>query len=194
MTTWLWWNRRLRGNKQLVTNYTRILYLILLRNRCFGHLLELPHRGNSNKYPKHMFCEETRTKQDLSYISICSFSILSIQQQTHFNGNVFGNKYCHYNEDSLYFLDEKASYLQLVLYPATLQGIHESLVTKWLGCASWSEPLLFTNALKPLCCMMWPIFFFTQESSRLQLNHLNNFILFHIIKHVFYDNGQEEDS
>ena len=28
---------------QLVTNYARILYLILLRNICFGCLLESPH-------------------------------------------------------------------------------------------------------------------------------------------------------
>ena len=26
----------------------------------------------------------------------------SVQQQIHFNGNVFGNKHCRYNEDSLY--------------------------------------------------------------------------------------------
>ena len=38
-------------------------------NIWFGHLLELPHRGNSNKYPKHMFYEEIRIKQGLSYIS-----------------------------------------------------------------------------------------------------------------------------
>ena len=33
----------------------------------FGYLLESPH---SHKYPKYMFYEEVRTKQDLSYISI----------------------------------------------------------------------------------------------------------------------------
>ena len=53
-----------------------ILYLILWRNICFGYLLELPQWGNSNKYPKRMFKEEIRMKQDLSYISICSLSIL----------------------------------------------------------------------------------------------------------------------
>ena len=51
-----------------------------LRNIWFGYLLELPQWGNSNKYPKHMIYEEKRTKQDLSYISICSLRIL-------FNGN-----------------------------------------------------------------------------------------------------------
>ena len=42
----------------------------------FGYLLESPRLGNSNKYPKHMFYEEIRTKQDLSYISICSLCVL----------------------------------------------------------------------------------------------------------------------
>ena len=41
-----------------------------------GYLLELAQWGNSYKYPKHMFYEEIRTKQDLSYTSICSLSIL----------------------------------------------------------------------------------------------------------------------
>ena len=42
----------------------------------FGYLLESLQWGDSKKYPKHMFYEEIRTKQDLSYISICSLSIL----------------------------------------------------------------------------------------------------------------------
>ena len=28
----------------------------------------------------------------------------SLQQQIHFNGNIFGNKYCRCNEGSLYFV------------------------------------------------------------------------------------------
>ena len=39
-------------------------------NVCFGYLLQLPHLGYSNKYPKHMFYEEIRIKQGLSYISL----------------------------------------------------------------------------------------------------------------------------
>ena len=39
-------------------------------------MLESPQWGDSNKYPKHMFYEKKRTKQDLSYISICSLSTL----------------------------------------------------------------------------------------------------------------------
>ena len=41
------------------------------RNICFGHLLESPHWGDSNKYPTHMFYEEIWIKQGLSYISFC---------------------------------------------------------------------------------------------------------------------------
>ena len=47
-----------------------------------------------------MFYEEVRTKQDLSYISICSLSILYNSKC----GNVVGNKSCRYNEESLYYL------------------------------------------------------------------------------------------
>ena len=42
----------------------------------FWYLSESPHGGDSNKYPKHMFYEEIGIKQDLSYISVCSLSIL----------------------------------------------------------------------------------------------------------------------
>ena len=45
-------------------------------NICFGYLLELSQRGNSNKYPKYMFYEEIRIKQGLSYISFCPLRIL----------------------------------------------------------------------------------------------------------------------
>ena len=47
-------------------------------NICFGYLLELPQRGNSNKHPKHMFYEEIRIKQGLSYILVpfCQLRIL----------------------------------------------------------------------------------------------------------------------
>ena len=45
-------------------------------NICFGYLLELPQRGDSNKYPKHMFYEEIRIKQGLSYMSVCPLRIL----------------------------------------------------------------------------------------------------------------------
>ena len=45
-------------------------------NICFGYLLESPQRGNSNKYPKHMFYEEIRIKQGLSYIIFSPLRIL----------------------------------------------------------------------------------------------------------------------
>ena len=45
-------------------------------NICFGYLLELTQQGNSNKYPKHMFYEEIRIKQGLSFKTICPLRIL----------------------------------------------------------------------------------------------------------------------
>ena len=54
-------------------NYAKTLHKSS-SNICFGYLLELPQRGNSNKYPKHMFYEEIRMKQGLSYISFCPYS------------------------------------------------------------------------------------------------------------------------
>ena len=46
------------------------------RNIGFGYLLELPQRGNSNKYPKPIFYEEIRIKQGLSYILFCPLRIV----------------------------------------------------------------------------------------------------------------------
>ena len=46
------------------------------RNICSEYLFESPHWGDSNKYPKHMFCE-VRIKQGLSSISFCSLRSLN---------------------------------------------------------------------------------------------------------------------
>ena len=73
--------------------------IISSSNICFGYLLELPLWGNSNKYPKHMFYEKIRIKPFLHII----LSIKdSLEQQIHYNGNIFGNKCCRCNEGSLY--------------------------------------------------------------------------------------------
>ena len=45
-------------------------------NICFGYLLESPQRGDSNKYPKHMFYKEIRIIQGFSYVSFCPLRIL----------------------------------------------------------------------------------------------------------------------
>ena len=45
-------------------------------NICFGYLLESIHLGDSNKYSKHMFCEEIRIKQGLSYRPFCPYRTL----------------------------------------------------------------------------------------------------------------------
>ena len=70
-------------------------------NICFGYLLESPQRGDSNKYPKHMFYEEIRIKQGL-FIHIILSIKNSLQQQIHYNGNIFWNKCYRCNEGSLY--------------------------------------------------------------------------------------------
>ena len=56
-----------------------------------------------------MFYEEIRTKQDLSYMSLCSLSIL-YNSKIHFNGNIFGNKCCHCHKGLLYM------YFQMHVY------------------------------------------------------------------------------
>ena len=57
-----------------------------LSSMCFGYLLESPHWGDSNKYPKHMLYEEIKKhqqqknkqkkKQGLFNISFCLLRIL----------------------------------------------------------------------------------------------------------------------
>ena len=48
-----------------------------------------------------MFYEEIR-KKIRPFLHINLLIKYSVQQQIRFNGNVFGNKRCHYNEGSLY--------------------------------------------------------------------------------------------
>ena len=60
---------------RLMWNYARKLHKIF-KQHIFWYLLELPQRGNSNKYPKHMFYEEIRIKQGFSYIPFCPLRIL----------------------------------------------------------------------------------------------------------------------
>ena len=39
-------------------------------------MLESPQLDDSNEYRKHIFYEEIRTKQDLSYTQVCPLSLL----------------------------------------------------------------------------------------------------------------------
>ena len=50
--------------------------------------------GDSNKYPKHM-------NKTMFFLHIIVSIEDSLQQQIHFNGNIFGNKCCRHNEGSL---------------------------------------------------------------------------------------------
>ena len=71
-------------------NYAGTLSFKSSSNICFGYLLELPHGGNSNKYPKHMFCEEIRIKHGICCTLFCSLRILYnskfISLETKFEG------------------------------------------------------------------------------------------------------------
>ena len=49
-----------------------------------------------------MFYEEIRVKQSLLYYYSTLFMKDPLQEQIHFNGNIFGNKCCWCNEISLY--------------------------------------------------------------------------------------------
>ena len=49
----------------------RLVYVMLCKNIQETYDLDICQRGDSNKYPNNMFCEEIRIKQTLSYISFC---------------------------------------------------------------------------------------------------------------------------
>ena len=76
----------------------------MCQNLCFGYLLELPHWGDSNKYPKHVLLgNENKTWPFLHIYLVIKYSV-HVQQGIHFNDNVFGNKCSRCNEDSLYII------------------------------------------------------------------------------------------
>ena len=99
LTIWLTRKPSLMG-WLLIRNYAWTLLFYTSTNICFRYLLESPHRGDSNKYPKHMFYEEITIQHDICCISDLLIKD-SLQQQIHFNGNIFGNKCCCCNEGSL---------------------------------------------------------------------------------------------
>ena len=71
--------------------YLQKYCIISSSNICFGYLLESPHRGDSNKYPKHMFYGEIRIKQ--AFLTYIILSIKdSLEQQVYFNGNIFSEQ------------------------------------------------------------------------------------------------------
>ena len=57
---------------------------------------------------KYLFYEEIRTKTR-PFLNIHPLMKYSVQQQIHFNGNVFGNKCCRCNEGSLYEITGRVS-------------------------------------------------------------------------------------
>ena len=55
-------------------NYARILHLNF-KQHMFWIFVRIASLISSTKYPEHMFYEEIRMKQGLSYISFCSLRI-----------------------------------------------------------------------------------------------------------------------
>ena len=79
MDGWFRWNLVLIGQAASEEMSIEIMQKHCIKsssNICFGYMLESPKRGNSNKYPKHMFYEEIRIKQGLFYLSFCPLKIL----------------------------------------------------------------------------------------------------------------------
>ena len=66
MTIWLSRKPSLK-RWQLIRNYAVALLFNTSINICFGYLLESPHRGDSNKYPKHMVY--TKIKLNMAFVA-----------------------------------------------------------------------------------------------------------------------------
>ena len=107
-------------------------------NICFGYFLESPHWGDSNKYPKHIFYAEISIKQESFLHTILSIND-SLQQQIHYNGNIFGNNCCRCNEGSLYKINRGTAFpaglhIRPVKTPISLcirTGWSESYLSAW---------------------------------------------------------------
>ena len=63
---------------------------------CFGYLFESPHRGDSNKYTKHMIIQELLK-------NICFSSFLKAAKFD-LTAKSLVTKHCRYNEGPLYYL------------------------------------------------------------------------------------------
>ena len=90
MIAWLEQNPRsfhqkLCNNLVFSTSIKKTNYFLIFVSVC--------NWDDSNKYPKHTFCEEIRIKQSSSYILI-----IFLQQLIHFDSNIFGTKCCSCNE------------------------------------------------------------------------------------------------
>ena len=79
--------------------------LISSENICFGYLLESPHRGDSNKYPKHMFLLNINTifLHNL-WLIVTSLAKVSWHSNCHYNEFCRCIE-CGYKEGCLYYLE-----------------------------------------------------------------------------------------
>ena len=66
-------SQELTVNQKLCWN----IIIQYFKQHMFGYLLESPHRGDSNKYPKHTFYEEIIIKHSICCISFYSLRILN---------------------------------------------------------------------------------------------------------------------
>ena len=75
-------------------------HFILQENICFVYLLELPRRGDSNKYTKHIIYKKKCPEVSVFDALDGSYQV-SLQQQIWFDSKIFGNKQGHYNQGPL---------------------------------------------------------------------------------------------
>ena len=66
------------------------------------YLLESPHRGNSNKFTKHVMYKKN-SKVSVTDALGGFISSFFYDSKIRFNSKIFGDKQCRYNEGPLYF-------------------------------------------------------------------------------------------
>ena len=62
----------------------------------------------------------------------------SVQQQSHFNGNIFGNKCCRCNESSLYSLEAPFEALLMITHNITF-SLRNKKKVNFQASKSWSD-------------------------------------------------------
>ena len=122
-----------------------------------GYLLESPHWGDSNRFPKHMFSEEIRKKNKSFLAYNCSLRIL-YNSKFIFMATSFGGKCCRCNEGSLYKENTFWIYRQTQKALVILRGWASSA---GLSLLSFGIRHLF---VRRAACIMYMIFINTSRS------------------------------
>ena len=130
----------------------------------FGYLLESPYYGDSKKISKTYILWENKNKTR-SFLHIILSIKDSLQQQIHFNGNIFGKKCCHCNEGSLYITINTQESLYKIIHNGMVLDIPQfkdgckkfCIQTKPTGCVEkWSLTLLFSYLEKTIVYTLNP--------------------------------------